>query len=272
MYICVDLLGEIGDREATLRYGTSMGRGLSWRLPFLSCLVLQAQAGFDVRVEVDGKMPSARPQPKEHARMARWLVHVSDWGTVSTQSTMLEGFPYGNAVAISDGPQDKSTGRIIFYLTDFDQTAVDLKANPKATLNLCEAQRPGECVSLDPEDPRCSKVTITGEIFKVPEEEIEIAKELMFRRHRQMRDWHAHTFTLYEMHIGNIKLLDYYGGYDNVEPEAYFAAWMVLEEMKSDPCWRYPHRFYCVEDRFEVKKQQTKRALTQKHRRPEPAQ
>jgi hypothetical protein len=46
----------------------------------------------------------------------------------------------------------------------------------------------------------------------------------------------------YEMHIGKIKLLDYYGGYNEVDPEAYFGAWMVLEEMKSDPCWKYPHR------------------------------
>lgn len=46
------------------------------------------------------------------------------------------------------------------------------------------------------QDPRCAKLTIAGEIFRVPEEEIELAKELMFRRHRQMRDWHAHKFTL----------------------------------------------------------------------------
>lgn len=234
---------------------------------FLSCAYLQAEAGFSVDVDSGGKVPVARPQPSEHARMVRWLVHTSNWGTVSTQSTELEGFPYGNAVAISDGPQDKSTGRIIFYLTEFDQTAKDLQANPRASLNLCEAQQSGECTNLDPEDPRCSKVTITGEILKVPEKELEIARELMFRRHRQMRDWHAHTFTLYEMHIGKIKLLDYYGGYNEVDPEAYFGAWMVLEEMKSDPCWKYPHRFYCVEDRFEVKKQQNKRALTQRHRR-----
>lgn len=32
-----------------------------------------------------------------------------------------------NAVSISDGPRDRSTGRIFFYLTDFDQTAIDLK-------------------------------------------------------------------------------------------------------------------------------------------------
>ena len=73
----------------------------------------------------------------------------------------------------------------------------------------------------------------------------------------------------YEMHIGSIKLLDYYGGYQEVKPDDYFAAWLVLEEMKSDPCWRFPHRFYCVEDRYELKKQQqTKRALA--NRRPEP--
>ena len=71
----------------------------------------------------------------------------------------------------------------------------------------------------------------------------------------------------YELHIGAIRLLDYYGGYEDVTPEAYFAAWLVLEEMKSDPCWKFPHRFYCVEDRYEVKKKKAKRTLA--HRRPD---
>ena len=38
-------------------------------------------------------------------------------------------------MAISDGPMDKSTGRIFFYLTDFDQTAIDLKVQ----LHISEA-------------------------------------------------------------------------------------------------------------------------------------
>ena len=46
------------------------------------------------------------------------------------------------------------------------------------------------------QDPRCAKVTIAGEIMKVPDNELEIAKELMFRRHRQMANWHTHKFTL----------------------------------------------------------------------------
>lgn len=46
------------------------------------------------------------------------------------------------------------------------------------------------------QDPRCAKLTIAGEILKVPDEEVEVARDLMFRRHRQMRDWHTHKFTL----------------------------------------------------------------------------
>lgn len=65
----------------------------------------------------------------------------------------------------------------------------------------------------------------------------------------------------YEMHISSIRLLDYYGGYEDITPEQYFAAQIFLEEMKSDPCWKFPHRFYCVEDRFEEKKKQMVKKL-----------
>lgn len=76
----------------------------------------------------------------------------------------------------------------------------------------------------------------------------------------------------YEMHIGSIKLLDYYGGYNEIKPDDYFASGIVLEEMKSDPCWKFPHRFYCVEDRWELKKEQLKKRVLSLSslRRPEP--
>ena len=46
------------------------------------------------------------------------------------------------------------------------------------------------------QDPRCAKVTLIGEILKVPEAEIDLAKDLMFKRHPQMRSWTVHKFTL----------------------------------------------------------------------------
>jgi len=159
-----------------------------------------------------GKLPLPKPilllPFEEGVGLIKYRHPVAQFGesfTVLASNHTVTLSSCRNAVAISDGPQDKSTGRIIFYLTDFDQTAVDLKAcscltgplcdhqllilfqtvfgmstcctacnfpllllgryssghvddgahlpqaNPKATLNLCEAQRPGECVSLDPE-------------------------------------------------------------------------------------------------------------------------
>lgn len=46
------------------------------------------------------------------------------------------------------------------------------------------------------QDPRCAKVTLIGEIMKVPDADIELAKELMFKRHPQMKAWMVHKFTL----------------------------------------------------------------------------
>lgn len=65
--------------------------------------------------------PDERPKYTEYATMARWLVHKSEWGTLSTISRQLSGrdqpVPFGNAVSISDGPVERSTGRLLFYLT-----------------------------------------------------------------------------------------------------------------------------------------------------------
>lgn len=138
----------MGGKHRRLPNSTRQGSAVSDDGSFVSfCL----QAAFNCGCGI--VCACCRPDPSDYARVARWLVHRSDWGTVSTQSTSLAGFPYGyaeywstissfeqrnvcanarhmlwrrNAVAISDGPLDRSTGRIFFYLTDFDQTAVDL--------------------------------------------------------------------------------------------------------------------------------------------------
>lgn len=64
---------------------------------------------------------SERPDWTKYPAMARWLVHKSDWGTLSTISRQLSSWhqpvPFGNAVSFSDGPTDQSTGRLLFYLT-----------------------------------------------------------------------------------------------------------------------------------------------------------
>ena len=170
----------------------------------------------------------ARPPHDQPPLLARWLVHVNSWGVVSTTSLHLgDSIPYGNALSYSDGPLDElSTGRLLFYLTTMDATAQDLlHVSPNATLTLCEAQLPGGCADTDPEDPTCAKLSITGSIVVVPEEEREAAEELLFSRHPAMRSWPAgHAFAVYELHPTTLRLLDYYGGPIDISPEEYFSA------------------------------------------------
>ena len=56
-----------------------------------------------------------RPAYDQQAAFARWLVHESDYATVST---MHAGKPFGNIVSVSDGDgTEHSTGIIYTYPT-----------------------------------------------------------------------------------------------------------------------------------------------------------
>ncbi|KAK9901686.1 hypothetical protein WJX75_008376 [Coccomyxa subellipsoidea] len=145
--------------------------------------------------------------------MSRWLIAENDWGTVSTTSIHLEGAAFGNLVSYADGPRGNSTGRLLFYLTPMDATATDLAVHPAATLTVGEIQLPGSCGVMDPEDPTCAKVSISGPMRIVPKGDVPNAKELLFHRHPQMETWpKGHTFNIWELHVRAVRLLDFYGG------------------------------------------------------------
>lgn len=166
-----------------------------------------------------------RPNHAEHAKMARWLIAENDWGTVSTISQHLVGTAFGNLVSYADGPRGNSTGRLLFYLTPMDATAADLAVNSAATLTVGEVQLAGSCGVLDPEDPTCAKVSISGRMRVVPGEDVAEAEQLLFRRHPQMKTWpKGHNFSIWELHVQEARLLDFYGGATTVLPKEYFAA------------------------------------------------
>jgi hypothetical protein len=138
-----------------------------------------------------------RPPYTQYAKLARWLVHQLEWGTVATTSRHLHGVPFGNALSFADGPPCQPSGRLLFYLTAMDATAQDLSANSSASLTLCEAQLAGACQDVDPEDPTCAKLTLSGQLEPVPADDQEEAAALLFARHPQMRDWPAgHAFRM----------------------------------------------------------------------------
>ncbi|XP_054830287.1 protein CREG2 [Eublepharis macularius] len=170
---------------------------------------------------------SLAPQ-EQAARTARFLVHDNDWGFLATKSTQekMQGAPFGNFLSISDGPTDNSTGTPFFYVTPKGTTVVDLMKNSIASLTLPEAE--GDFCRktiVDPDDPRCARLILTGQMVTVPPEEIEFAKQALFSRHPVMRKWpRSYEWFFMKMNIELVWLQNWYGGITTIAPEEYFRA------------------------------------------------
>lgn len=90
-------------------------------------------------------------------------------GTISTLDN-IKGYPMVNIVSVSDSVRgEKSTGDIYFYLLNIDYTTHDLKAENKLTALFSNDQDlTCEKRGVDPMEPTCSRVMITGYVAQVP--------------------------------------------------------------------------------------------------------
>lgn len=137
----------------------------------------------------------------------------------------MNGTAFGNTISVSDGTDDTSSGIPYFFVSDLDTSMQDLKKFPNFTLTLTEASVDCEQKHLDPEDPRCVRLSMTGTMLDVTEaDEIKFAKEGLYASHPQMATWPAsHDFRVTKMHIEKIWLIDMFGGASNISPKDYFA-------------------------------------------------
>ncbi|MPC45175.1 Protein CREG1 [Portunus trituberculatus] len=132
-------------------------------------------------------------------------------------------------LSVSDGPVDKSSGTPYAYITRLDLCGKDLLTDDRASLAVSEAQS-DYCkkVDLDPEDPRCARVLLSGTVEEVKNgtSEAEFAKEALFSRHPVMKTWPQknHNWIFVKMNIKNIYVFDYFGGVRNVAVEDYYNA------------------------------------------------
>jgi len=187
----------------------------------------------DARLTSDHRRVKEIPTPPPHqqkALTARYVVHVSNWGSLATISAQsgIEGVPYANVFSISDGILGNfSHGVVYFYMTPMDVSAQDIARNPAATLVVTEAQS-DLCrrAGLDPESPVCARVMLTGLIEKVTEStEISRARHCLFSRHPAMASWpKKHRWFFAKLNIKQIQLLDFYGGISNVPLQEYYSA------------------------------------------------
>jgi len=173
-----------------------------------------------------------KPVPPPHtevARMARYILHQSEWTSMATHSSRMPGYPTANVFSVSDGPINNSSGIPYFYLSAWELSSHDLKKNNKASLTMSLAQ--GDyCTKneIDPEDPTCAHVIFTGTMKLLGSDdhgEAEFAKEALFSRHPAMEGWPpGHEWSFAKMDIEDIMLLDFYGGVKHIDIKEYFKA------------------------------------------------
>lgn len=174
---------------------------------------------------------TARPPYKEYAKMARYLVHKSNWtsmGTISTSSD-IKGLPFVHVVSVADSAYNApSTGHIYFYLPKLSSTQKDLEANNHVTVSFSEDQDLA-CTSnnVDTMEPTCARVMITGKaVHLTPDtDEYKQADEWYTDRHPAAKEWKsAHSYYYSKLDIERIAVLDYYGGQNYVSVEDYYKA------------------------------------------------
>lgn len=177
---------------------------------------------------------SPAPDPSNKAATARYLVHASDYGVLATNSLHLPGVPFSNIFSFADGTPDNSTGNVYFFASPLDTSMHDLAVDPRCSFSLTESQIGTNlsCGSqhIDPEDPRCARLTLSGkfaDINATAEGWNGPAMNALFARHPEMTQWVAdgfHDFGFYKLTIENIWLIDFYGGAAAVTPAEYYAA------------------------------------------------
>ena len=179
------------------------------------------------------------PLPTEHAKYARWMAAQIKYGFISTISTQpgLEGTPFGNVVSFGDG----GSGTPYFCLSPMDASVQDLLKNPKFSLSLSNAELGDETKLMcregkfgDPENPPCSRVTLSGTYVNVTgTAEWTQAKAALNASHPAMGPWGCfddndhnadHAFYLAKLDVASAWLVDIFGGAATIAAKDYFAA------------------------------------------------
>ncbi|KAL6960662.1 hypothetical protein U1Q18_038426 [Sarracenia purpurea var. burkii] len=154
----------------------------------------------------------SKPHPDAAAAFARWLVSQNSWGVLNTISSDLGGAPFGNVVSFSDGIP--SRGIPYFYLTTLDPTASNALIDQRSSLTISEFPV-GTCGKADPENPTCSKITLTGKLKLIDGKtsEAEFAQTALFTKHPEMKGWPKdHNFQFFKLEIEDIFLINWFGG------------------------------------------------------------
>ncbi|XP_011306603.1 protein CREG1 [Fopius arisanus] len=182
------------------------------------------------------------PSPDENpAVMARFIVNQANWSSVATISSRkdIPSFPFAGVISVSDGTVGNGSGIPYMYLTPLDFTAQDIARDHRATLMMTLAQGSWcKQKSMDPMDPRCARVGLSGKIEKVIPGDLDYdsARDAVFGRHPWLSHMPKnHHFFFAKLNILSIAMLDAFGGPKYIPVKEYL-------NVNKHIAWRMPHR------------------------------
>lgn len=144
----------------------------------------------------------------------RTLVYRTSIGTLSTMSEKHPGSPFGSLMPY--GLDD--SGRPLFLISTMAMHTHNLVNDPKASLFVSQTDSGG-----DPLD--ASRVTLMGEVTKVPEDETPAVRELYLSRYKNASYWVDYDdFSFYRMEITDIYFVGGFGAMGWVTAQEYTAA------------------------------------------------
>jgi len=139
------------------------------------------------------------PEPT-FAERARTLLYLGRMGSLSTLSRKQPGFPFGSVMPY--GLDDH--GRPIFLISTMAMHTQNLQADPRASLLVTQQDTEGEPLGA-------SRVTVVGNVVRVPNAELADARKLYLERHANSRYWvDFEDFSFYRMDVIDVY---YVGGF-----------------------------------------------------------
>ena len=153
------------------------------------------------------------PEPS-YAERVRTLVYRNTIGTLSTNSKKHPGSPFGSLMPYGLDAR----GRLIFLISTMAVHTQNLLHDHHASLFISQTDSQG-----DPLD--ASRVTLMGEVSKVPEGETHEARELYLSRYKNASYWvDFDDFFFYRMEVRDIYFVGGFGAMGWVTAEDYSGA------------------------------------------------
>jgi putative heme iron utilization protein len=167
-----------------------------------------------------------------YGERARTLIHLGRVGALSTMSRKHPGWPFGSVMPYA---LDEA-GRPLFLISSLAMHTQNIETDAHASLLVTQSEAP---------DPLgAARLTLLGEVAKLPVDDVPVARKIYLSRHENARYWiDFEDFAFYRMEITDAYFVGGFGVMGWVTADDYLqaeadplaeAAPAIIEHMNKD--------------------------------------